>query len=334
MELKRKREIRQMKKYLPGYDGGTPTYAIGNLNDGLIKALNKANGYNEPSYYQTPGYYVTPTKRAAESTFGDQAGNIFTSGISFAGALGNSFSRVKGENEIMADAGISNSAVNGFVYQRQNDVNTRGELDELDRQNTNNTLNSAATGAAFGASVGSIIPGVGTAIGGIVGGFAGLVGGLFGSSSRKDRLRRKMIAAQQTIDRTNAYNAAGAHSNYLGQNYSYNHTNTQDDLLYGAKGGKDMFTLMPGYAEGYSVYTSDGIKTGHANSRVAFGETIYNPNTGDANIVKTGALNQDTNLSYLKPDDVVYGNHIDWRTGKTFRDEALPIAAVLEQLNK
>jgi len=71
MELKRKREIRQMKKYLPGYDGGTPTYAIGNLNDGLIKALNKANGYNEPSYYQTPGYYVTPTKRAAESTFGD-----------------------------------------------------------------------------------------------------------------------------------------------------------------------------------------------------------------------------------------------------------------------
>jgi phage tail tape-measure protein len=77
-------------------------------------------------------------------------------------------------------------------------------------------LNSAATGAAFGASVGSIIPGVGTAIGGIVGGFAGLVGGLFGSSSRKDRLRRKMIAAQQAIDRTNVYNAAGAHSNYLG----------------------------------------------------------------------------------------------------------------------
>ena len=52
-----------------------------------------------------------------------------------------------------------------------------------------------------------------------------------------------------------------------------------------------MYTLIPGFVGGYGVYTNDGEVNGVANSRVAYGETIYNPNKGTANIVKTGKLN-------------------------------------------
>lgn len=208
------------------------------------------------------------------------------------------------------------------------------ELDELKKENTANTLNTAATGATLGASVGSIIPGIGTALGAIGGGLLGGIAGLFGGASRKARLQRKIYNANQQMLATNNFNRSSAHSDYLAQNYNYNHVNTQDDVLYGAKHGKDMFSLMPGYVLGKDVYTAEGLMSGLANSRVAFGETIYEPSTGEATIVRKGKLNKDTNLANLAASTVVFGKDVDERTGKTFRDEALPIAAVLEKLNK
>ena len=148
-----------------------------------------------------------------------------------------------------------------------------------------------ATGAALGASVGSIIPGFGTVIGGAIGAVGGLVTGLFGSASRRKRLARKIFAANQEKEASNLFNRTSAHSDYLNQQYAYKHENTQDDLLYGAKGGKDAGMNLPGFVDGFGVYTNAGLGTGTANSRVAFGETIYNPNKGTANIVKTGRLN-------------------------------------------
>lgn len=345
MDLKRKHEIRQMKEYLPGFANGftpgssTTGQDFYNLGSASIGSVNSINPFEitgqQPTKAQDIPITLTknPKIRTAQSTFAEQGGNIVSSAIGFAGAAANAFGPVKGASELMSDAGTSYAAGNGFGYQQQNNIDANKQLDELSKENTNNTFQTMGTGATLGASVGSIIPGVGTAIGALTGGAAGLITGIFGGASRRRRLERKIFAANQQVQATNLFNRSSAHSDYLASTYNQKHTNTQDDLLYGAKCGKDMFTLMPGYAQGYG-YTSDGERFGPVNSRVAFGEPIYDPTTGNANIVKTGKLDKDTNLAYLKPTDVVFGNHVDWRTGKTFRDEALPFAAVLEQLRK
>lgn len=370
MELKKKHEIKQMKEYLPGFangftpggfswdrfktnpreylqfdDYGTQSSSVqpGTINSTL--AISDVSNIDPSTITQSDvaipkaqDIPITlsnnPVEKTAESTVSKSGGSIVQGALAFAGATANAFGPTKGVNELLADAGQNYAQGDGFGYQRQNDIDAAYERQELSKQNTNNTLNTMGTGAALGASVGSIIPGVGTAIGGVVGAVGGLITGLFGGASRRRRLARKIFAANQQKEATNLFNRTSAHSDYLAQQYSYNHQNTQDDILYGAKKGKDINTILPGFVNGAGVYTNDGIGYGPANSRVAYGETIYNPNKGTANIVKTGRLNQDSNLSYLQPDDIVYGNLVDWRTGKTFRDEALPYAAVLEYLNR
>ena len=317
MELKNKIQILRMLKNLPRYsEGNIPTTWQGQYPGASLLNFNSI----EQKYSRW------------EDTM--QGVNMATSAIGFAGAAINAFGPVKGQNELLADAGTSYAIGNGFGYTQQNGIDASGELSELNRQNVDNTLNTAGTGATLGGSIGSIFGPIGSGVGAVVGGIGGLITGLFGSSSRKDRLRRKILAAEQQSNRINTYNRSAAHSDYLAQQYNYNHAYTQDDLLYGAKHGKDCGIKLPGFAGGYGVYTSGGISSGPANSRVAYGETIYNPSKGEANIIKTGKLDADTNLSYLQQDDVVFGNHIDWNTGMTFRDEALPFAAVLEKLNK
>ena len=390
MELKKIREIRNAKEYLPGFVGGfdpvvpgfggwqwrnniynsvfnpapnggipeqwqgpTPGIVEGNVNGIKNLQFSSIIKENAPAQGVTPGSILTPSDNTIKtklqeplkrvdngtpkSTGGPSAasiGNIVTSGLGFMGSVMNSFGPTLNEQELLANAGTSRGNVNGFGYQKQNAVDANRELDELKKENTANTLNTAATGATLGASVGSIIPGVGTAIGGAIGAVGGFITGLFGGSSRKARLQRKIFNANQQAIAKNNFNRASAHSDFLAQDYAYNHANTQDDILYGAKHGKDMFSLMPGYVLGKDVYTAGGLMSGPANSRVAFGETIYEPSTGEATIVRKGKLNKDANLANLAASTVVFGKDVDKRTGKTFRDEALPIAAVLEKLNK
>ena len=330
MELNKKHELKQMKTYLPGFSSGFSNGDFGRIEPSVITQQQ----YAVPNAQDIPITLTDPKKsKVAQSTLAESGGNIISSGIAFAGSTMKSFGPVKGTNEILSDAGTSFAQGDGFGYQKQNDVDANYQMSELSKENTNNTLGNMGTGAALGAAVGSVIPGVGTVIGGAAGAVIGLATGLFGGASRRRRLARKIFAANQQKEASNLFNRTSAHSDYLNQQYEYKHENTQDDLLYGAKGGKDAGICLPGFADGFGVYTNTGLGAGSANSRVAFGETIYNPNKGTANIVKTGRLNQDTNLSYLQQDDVVFGNHKDWRTGMTFRDEALPYAAVLEYLN-
>jgi len=47
----------------------------------------------------------------------EQGGNIITSAIGFAGATANAFGPVKGQNELLADAGTSYATGAGFGYQ-------------------------------------------------------------------------------------------------------------------------------------------------------------------------------------------------------------------------
>ena len=84
------------------------------------------------------------------------------------------------------------------------------------------------------------------------------------------------------------------------------------------------------------VQTSEGLQNGITNSMVGKGESILNFNNGTGSIVnkgKVGVDNQKSNVAQ-NDDNTVLGNDVDWRTGKSFAQQALPYTSGLEQINK
>lgn len=168
------------------------------------------------------------------------AGNIASSAVSFAGSAINAFGNNKSSTELIGEAGTTSINNGSWTYSRQNDVNAQQQMSKLAKENTGNTLGAMGTGAALGGAIGSIFPGAGTVIGGAIGAVAGLVTGLIGSSARKRKLQKRLQEAQMTINRTNDFYQAQAQGNWLDQQYSLNHQNTQDDVLYSAHHGKNI----------------------------------------------------------------------------------------------
>lgn len=168
------------------------------------------------------------------------AGNIASTAVSFAGAAINAFGNNKSSSELIGESGTTSVNNGNWTYQRQNDVNAQKQMSQLAKENTGNTLGAMGTGAALGGAIGSIFPGAGTVIGGAIGAVAGLVTGLFGSSARKRKLQKRLQEAQMRINRTNDFYQAQAQGNWLDQQYSLNHQNTQDDVLYAARHGKNI----------------------------------------------------------------------------------------------
>lgn len=168
------------------------------------------------------------------------AGNIASSAVSFAGSAINAFGNNKSSSELIGESGTTSINNGNWTYQRQNDVNAQKQMSQLAKENTGNTLGAMGTGAALGGAIGSIFPGAGTVIGGAIGAVAGLVTGLFGSSARKRKLQKRLQEAQMRINRTNDFYQAQAQGNWLDQQYSLNHQNTQDDVLYAARHGKNI----------------------------------------------------------------------------------------------
>lgn len=70
------------------------------------------------------------------------------------------------------------------------------------------------------------------------------------------------------------------------------------------------------------------------NSYVGKGETIRNPQTGDATYVDEGTKGVDDQPSSVAENDnnVVLGNDIEWTTGQTFANLAAPHTKALEQI--
>jgi uncharacterized membrane protein len=60
-------------------------------------------------------------------------------------------------------------------------------MDELSKQNTANTLNTAASGASLGSAFGPIGAGIGGVVGGVV--------GLFGGASRRNKMAERIRQA-------------------------------------------------------------------------------------------------------------------------------------------
>lgn len=167
-------------------------------------------------------------------------GGAVTNGISAVGAGIAAYQDPKTVSDLQAEAGTSVGSGTGFQYSKLNNVDESAQMSELSAQNTNNTLAAAGSGAALGGSIGMAFGPVGAGIGAVAGGLIGGVVGLFGGSSRKRRLRRRIIEAQDRIRRTNNYNLASAQSDYLQNQYNLEYGDTQNQQLYSANKGKDL----------------------------------------------------------------------------------------------
>ena len=337
MELKYKRKMKMPLYNLPGFMTGF---------DPQLLAINKNDPFGlQQKYMQLPTTQQLQSMKLPQINYTNGGGkidvgkgsNIASNAIAFIGSGINSFGPVKNENELMSDAGKTQSSGAGFSYISQNNIDRQAQLSELSNENTGNTLKTAGTGAALGASIGSIVPGLGTVIGGAVGGVVGALTGIFGGASRRRKLKRKIFNAQQEANRYNNFAQSSAQSDYLDQTYDANHEDTQDDVLYANK-GKDQNMLLPGFKSGKSSYTSLGKQTIQPNARVAAAESIIDNiddiNNATGHVVKDGKLNQDTNYANVNNGTVILGNDIDWRTGVNFRDQALPYTAALEKINQ
>lgn len=161
---------------------------------------------------------------------GEGWGHAASGAANFATNAVNSFGPTKTASTMMNDAGTSTGYGSGFTYQRQNNVNGAQQMDELNKENTGNTLKTAAAGATLGASFGPI----GAAAGLVLGGVVGLIGG----GARKREMLNQIKNAKLSTNAFNDYSFASGQSDFLQQNYNTRYDNSQDDLIYQAKDGK------------------------------------------------------------------------------------------------
>lgn len=84
------------------------------------------------------------------------------------------------------------------------------------------------------------------------------------------------------------------------------------------------------------VQTAEGLQNGPVNSMVGKGESILNFNQGTGNVVNKGKVGVDNQKSSVQQNDdnTILGNDIDWNTGQSFAQQALPFTARLQAMNK
>lgn len=294
MDLKKYKYIKNIR---PQYDPGKDGFQPSNFKE-KFNQLNQKFG-------------------ATLSKYGPMA----LKGLDFAKDMFGSFSTkdLASSDQIANASGTSEGSINGITYQRQNAIDTNSYMDELKAQNGANTINSTISGAKFGSSIAG-------PIGGAVGGVLGLVGGIFGGNRRKEEMERRLREAKRINERTNLYNRSGANSQGLLNSYYEENDDNSGQILYSANRGKDM----------NKVWTPTGYKNGHINSMVGKGESIINFNRGTGALVTKGKRGVDNQPSSVAPgdDNVILGNDIDWTNGVKFSDQAAPLTAQLELLNK
>lgn len=340
MELRNKRIN---YRYLPGFSIGTNGMALPpNGYTPFWQNSNLANQVGIPgSIQRSTGLEQYRVPVSQNSSFGSRlagnASNILSSGFAFGGSIANSFGGVKSSGNILDETGTSYSNGLGYGYQKINDIDYNGQMNELRKENNANTMKAASTGASLGASVGSVVGPVGSVIGGAIGAVGGFITGLFGAGHRKRKMQRRLEEARVKGINMNGYNQSAAQSDYIANQYYNENGTTQDDILY-AKRGKDAGYKGVENISSKNVLTSLGKTDVNPNARVAAGESIID-NINDVSnttghVVKTGVPGKDTNLANLQNNTIVLGQDIDWRNGMTFKDQSMPYTLALEKINK
>lgn len=261
-------------------------------------------------------------------------GNIATSALGTGTAIYDAHQYNTTSDDMMYEAGTDNANIDGIGYTQYNDVNRDKIMSDVSAQNKRSTLTTTLSGVGTGAAIGSaILPGLGTAIGAGIGAIGGWFGGWLGGKSRKRKAREQAALAQQKIDNYNEMNRSDALTASLQQKQAEKYGDSRSQLLFGADKGKpkglnpDLF--LP---TNKLVHTSAGKVEGVQNSWTRQGEGIWNDQTEDAHLVDEGP--NDTAPSNLKPNERVFGATKNPVTGNKFEDDARPLIAAKEALNK
>ena len=198
-----------------------------------------------------------------------------TTGVNFIGSAMKSFGPVKSSGDILQESGTSTAQGGGFTFQQQNPIDEGAQMSEVGKENTANTLQTAAAGAAAGAMFGPI----GAAAGGVLGG----VIGLFGGARRKSKMAEQIKKAQIQRVKNNNFSFSSGQSDYLAQQYNVEHDYTQDDQIYSAKDG-----MPPGYDDG------------KPNARVSHHEVIVDTETGKVDQMNGAPDKKDSILVHFR----------------------------------
>lgn len=364
MELNYRKQLRMPIKYLPGFQYGfngygqynqqywSPVYGSQNIPkynfDSNVSLSNRfGNNTTINGQYGTAGINSSTlpqifgngqyTQRSRFNPGSINAAGILSSGINMYSSVRDAFGDVKSSDQIMNESGSGYGSVNGFKYEKLNDINGDPQRAEVKSQNTRTTLATVGSGAALGATIGSTLGPVGGVVGGAIGAVGGLITGIFAGGHRKRKLERRLREAEIRKTNINDYNLSSAQSDYMINDYYNQNGDTSNDMLT-FKNGKDQLTNVPQTGANHNVVTSNGKMQAPANARVAAGESVID-NIDDVNnttgyVVKDGKLGKDTNLANLNDSTIVLGQDVDWRNGKTFRDQSLPYTLALEKINK
>lgn len=304
MELRKYKRI--VNKSYPKYALGKPDDVnIEEWNNNIIQQINRQQLLQKLEDLRSENRNTINAKAANDIMQSVQAGT---------GLLTNIINQTKATStdQLANESNNGSGSIMGINYDKTEDLDRSAILKEQKKGIFGGVLSGMASGAATGAAAG----GIGAAIGAAAGGLFSGIGSIFG----RNRLKKNITAAQEKITNKNMFNRTSAMSQALASQYSTKNGNTEGQMLYGYKYGKD------------SVETSYGSSNEPQNSWVSEGEGIYNIKNGDAHLVDHGP--NDTAKANTKPEDVVFGEQINPKTGMTFKDEAAPYIKAKEELNK
>ena len=248
-----------------------PGYSIGKTVDKFLGGDNKLFGTN-----------------------GAAVGTAATGVLDMVGSIGAASKFNRTADDLLRDAGTSQSNIGGVGYTVQNGLDDKQIESEVSAENTANTVGLMGKGASTGAAIGSLAGPVGGLIGGAVGAVGGLIGGLFGGGAKKREMRRQMRLAEYKRINTNSFNRSGALTTVLQNDLAQTEGNQEDQALYGAAYGKES-------------YSAGGPSSGY-NARVSNGEIIANKFTGEMFRVPGIPNNKDSKLAFIRPSDTIISN--------------------------
>lgn len=243
MELRQRKRLNNLPKFNISQDGNQSFYSPTLTNQMDIQRMLQQNYTHNFSGFYNPNAGSTPTKdqlaglqkKINDSGINDPNIKDYTGFINktnaVAGGVGSIAQNVignlsvKGQDELLADAGRYNGSVMGVGYTAQNDINKDAELSGYDKKAGLNTLSSTVSGVQAGAAFGPV--------GAVIGGAAGLLAGIGSWFGGKHALRKRINNARNFATRTNIANRAGAMSIGLQNQYYGDNQYTQDDILYG-----------------------------------------------------------------------------------------------------
>lgn len=222
-------------------------------------------------------------------------GPWFALGAWVGGGVAKGIGAIEQSDQLISNAGTTNGNVGGIGYTQYNNINQNQIMGDCDK----NTALSFLTNP-----------------------FEGITR-LFGRNKQKEQARNAAILTQNL----NTANRTGAQTQALQQDYNLRYGNPSNQVLYAAK-GKD---------EG--VYTSNGLSSMQPNSLTMKGESIVNnldptnPEEATGTVVTEGKGGVDDVPTNVQDSDIILGGDIDWRTGSTFKQQALPYTMALEHIN-